>query len=259
MRHLVCGTLSLTSLLLYVTVLLVVFDPKVFFPMAAVASQLPTALVAGYLSIADPHPYVVMALLLVSIVCTWVAAAMFTNEEEHSFCHPLYWTPEGDSPGPHLQIHSHLACQHVVKTVVCLIWFNSAVQVVYVMTSALWDVFSEVRQNKSRIVWYPRATILGVLLLGLNLLANATTLRRWYVPMLDVALLLPAAYLVGKMMGGESHVVIRLLVLIVVLSSPNSQCMRPVDNVLVQTNSVCDLVHHITWLLRMAMCIFLVL
>lgn len=141
MRRLVSVVLTLSTLLLYTLTLLVVLDHRVYFPVAPIASQLTTALVAGYTTNAKRHPWVQMVLLFASIQCTWVAAAMFTNEDEALFCHPMYWTPEASAPGPFLRIHSHIRCKHLVRATVCLIWINSAIQIVYTMTYALAAAF----------------------------------------------------------------------------------------------------------------------
>ena len=231
MRRLVSAALTLSTTLLYVLTVLVILDHKLYFPLAPIASQLPTALVAGYTSHCRCHPWVQLVLLFVSIMCTWVAAAMFTNEEEALFCHPLYWTPEANAPGPFLRIHSHIRCKHLVRAAVCLIWINSAIQIVYAMTSALTTAFHHLINQQMRLVLYPIPALQCVLLLMLNMVALGTTFRWWYVPMVDTALLLPAAYIIGRMMSGNDSALHRIVVLALLFISPFSTCTHPAPSV----------------------------
>ena len=77
--------------------------------------------------------------------------------------------------------------------------------------------------------------------------------------MVDIALLLPAAYILGVMMTGENHPMLSFIVLIIVLISPRMECTRPMDHVIVHNIGECDLVLRVMWVVKMVMCVCLVL
>ena len=260
MRVAVSAVLAITSLLLYAIVVLVATDGNYFFPLAPVASQVSTVLLAGYTSSHRPHPYVLFGLLFWSLTGNWVAAGMFTNEQERSFCHPLYWTPEATAPGPFLRIHSAFRCKDLVRAVVCLVWINSAVQLVFTLTGALAAVVEHLQRPRSSLVIFPVPALGAMLLLTLGSIASVVTLRTVYLPMVGLTLFLyPVAYLVGHLLGTGNGSILMLLALPMVFV-PTGTCHHPVTTVTVRDDPTCvrllPFLQAMKWILG-GLCLFM--